>query len=71
MGSIGGAGLTEDNIHAEIGEVINDQSLGRTNDDQITIYGAVGLAFQDLVGAWHVYQKAKELNLGNYIDFLE
>lgn len=70
MGAIGGAGLAEDNIHAEIGEVINNQSLGRANDDQITIYGSVGLAFQDLVGAWHVYQKAKELNQGNYIDFL-
>ncbi|RFB12660.1 ornithine cyclodeaminase family protein [Bacillus sp. HNG] len=71
MGAIGGVGLTEDNIHAEIGEVINDQRLGRTNDDQITVYGSVGLAFQDLVGAWHVYQKAKELKQGRYIDFLE
>lgn len=70
MGAIGGVGLTEDNIHAEIGEVINDQSLGRTNDDQITVYGSVGLAFQDLVGAWHVYQKAKELKQGRYINFL-
>nr|WP_304217258.1 ornithine cyclodeaminase family protein [Fredinandcohnia onubensis] len=70
MGAIGGVGLTEVNIHAEIGEVINDQSLGRTNDDQITVYGCVGLAFQDLVGAWHVYQKAKELKQGRYIDFL-
>jgi len=70
MGAIGGVGLTEDNIHAEIGEVINDQSLGRTNDNQITVYGSVGLAFQDLVGAWHVYQKAKELKQGRYIDFL-
>ncbi|UTI41021.1 ornithine cyclodeaminase family protein [Niallia sp. RD1] len=70
MGAIGGVGLTEDNIHAEIGEVILDQSLGRTNNDQITVYGSVGLAFQDLVGAWHVYQRAKEQKIGRYIDFL-
>lgn len=70
MGAIGGAGLMEKNIHAEIGEVIIDRKLGRINNDQITIFGAVGLAFQDLIGAWHVYQKAKELKLGRYIDFL-
>ncbi|OCA88502.1 ornithine cyclodeaminase [Bacillus sp. FJAT-27225] len=70
MGAIGGVGLTEDNIYAEIGEVITSEKLGRTNDDQFTIYGSVGLAFQDLVGAWHVYQKAKQLNRGRYINFL-
>ncbi|WP_010094552.1 ornithine cyclodeaminase family protein [Ornithinibacillus scapharcae] len=70
VGAIGGAGLTKEYIHAEIGEVIIDGKLGRTNDDQITIFGAVGLAFQDLIGAWHVYQKAKEQKQGRCIDFL-
>jgi ornithine cyclodeaminase/alanine dehydrogenase-like protein (mu-crystallin family) len=71
MGAIGGAGLSEDYIHAELGEVIKNPKLGRTNDNQVTIYGSVGLAFQDLVGAWHVYQKARELNVGRFINFLE
>jgi ornithine cyclodeaminase/alanine dehydrogenase-like protein (mu-crystallin family) len=71
MGAIGGVGLSEDYIHADLGEVIYNPKLGRTNDDQVTIYGSVGLAFQDLVGAWNVYQKARELNIGRYINFLE
>ncbi|MET3697041.1 ornithine cyclodeaminase [Bacillus oleivorans] len=71
MGAIGGVGLSEENIHAEIDEVILNQRLGRTNDNQITIYGSVGLAFQDLVAAWYVYQKARELNKGQHINFLE
>ncbi|MBS4195761.1 ornithine cyclodeaminase family protein [Lederbergia citri] len=70
MGAIGGVGLTEDYIHAEIGEVIANKKIGRKNDNQFTIYGSVGLAFQDLVGAWHVYQKAKQQNQGRYINFL-
>lgn len=70
MGAIGGVGLKENNIHAEIGEVIANKKPGRTNDDQFTIYGSVGLAFQDLVAVWHVYQRAKQLNQGRYINFL-
>jgi ornithine cyclodeaminase/alanine dehydrogenase-like protein (mu-crystallin family) len=71
MGAIGGVGLSEDYIHADLGEVIYNPKLGRTNDYQVTIYGSVGLAFQDLVGAWNVYKKARELNIGRYINFLE
>ncbi|MEH7226686.1 ornithine cyclodeaminase family protein [Bacillus sp. JJ1566] len=70
-GAIGGVGLSEDSIHAEIGEVITNDKLGRKNDEQVTIYGSVGLAFQDLVGAWHVYQKAKKFKIGRYINFLD
>lgn len=71
MGAIGGAGLSADSIAAEIGEVIDNQYLGRISDDQITIFGMVGLPFQDLVAAWHVYQKAKELNVGKRIDLFQ
>ncbi|RSK57902.1 ornithine cyclodeaminase family protein [Bacillus canaveralius] len=71
MGAIGGVGLDSSFIHAEIGEVINDEALGRISNHQITIYGSVGLAFQDLAAAWQVYRKAKELNIGENINFLE
>lgn len=71
MGALGGVGLTSEYVHAEIGEVINNQNLGRTSEEQITVYGFVGLAFQDLAGAWQVYRKAKELNVGQKIDFLK
>lgn len=69
MGAIGGAGLTKNSINAEVGELIINKNLGRANDEQITIYGCVGLAFQDLVVAWQVYQNAIEKNKGYYIDF--
>ncbi|MEH7237694.1 ornithine cyclodeaminase family protein [Bacillus sp. JJ1562] len=71
MGAIGGVGLSADAIHAEIGEVMTNDKLGRKKDEQTTIYGSVGLAFQDLVGAWHVYQKAKKYKKGRYINFLD
>ena len=64
MGAIAGAGLGRDAIHAELGEVIAGAKAGRTSPDQITIFGSVGLAFQDLAAAWQVYNRAKELGVG-------
>lgn len=64
MGAIAGAGLGPSAIHAELGEVIAGVKAGRTRDDQITIFGTVGLAFQDLAAAWQVYQRAKAEGVG-------
>ncbi len=70
MGAIGGAKLGADAIHAELGEVIGGVHLGRTNAEQITVYGGVGLAFQDAVAEWQIYQAARSRGLGREIDFL-
>jgi ornithine cyclodeaminase len=69
MGAIGGVGLGADAIHAEIGEVIAGAKTGRSSADQITIFGSVGLAFQDLAAAWLVYEKAKASGQGQIIAF--
>lgn len=70
MGAVGGVGLTTDVIAAELGEVIAGHHPGRTTATQITIYGGVGLAFQDLIVAWLVYQAAQSQAVGQFIDFL-
>jgi ornithine cyclodeaminase/alanine dehydrogenase-like protein (mu-crystallin family) len=49
--------------------VIAGVKPGRTRDDQITIFGTVGLAFQDLPAAWQVYLKARALGIGTSVDF--
>jgi len=64
MGAVAGAGLGPDAIHAELGEVIAGTRPGRTRDDQITIFGTVGLAFQDLAAAWQIYNGAKVAGVG-------
>ena len=45
-------------VAAELGEVLAGSHPRRTSDEQITIYRGVGLAFQDAVAAWHVYEQA-------------
>jgi ornithine cyclodeaminase len=58
MGALRGVGLGADAIAAELGEVLAGDRPGRTSDAQITIYGGVGLALQDAVAAWQVYERA-------------
>lgn len=70
MGAIGGAGLGPEAIHAELGEVLAGVRSGRTTPEQITIYGTVGLAFQDLVAAWQIYLAAQAMGNTRAIDFL-
>jgi ornithine cyclodeaminase/alanine dehydrogenase len=39
--------FTIDQIHAELGDIINGKKEGRTPEDQITVFKSVGLAIQD------------------------
>jgi ornithine cyclodeaminase/alanine dehydrogenase-like protein (mu-crystallin family) len=40
--------ITEDHIHAELGEVISGFKKGRTDERQVTVFKSVGNAIQDL-----------------------
>jgi ornithine cyclodeaminase/alanine dehydrogenase-like protein (mu-crystallin family) len=70
MGAVGGAGLGPDAISAELGEVINGSKSGRRDKKQITVFGSVGLAFQDLVAGWLAYSLANEQGVGRSLDLL-
>src|SRR5262249_2513455 len=70
MGALGGVGLGPEAVGAELGEVLSGVHPGRTSPQQLTVYGGVGLAFQDVVAAWAVYEAARRLGTGREIDFL-
>jgi len=69
MGAVGGAGLGDEAIAAELGEVIAGTKPGRTSPRDITIFGSVGLAFQDLVASWSVYNRAVNTGVGRWIEW--
>lgn len=48
--------LAEKDIAAELGKVIAESKKVRTSDSDITVFDSTGLALQDLVNAWHVYE---------------
>jgi ornithine cyclodeaminase len=70
MGALGGVGLGPEAVGAELGEVLAGAHPGRTSPEQLTVYGGVGLAFQDVVAAWAVYEAARRIGAGREIDFL-
>jgi ornithine cyclodeaminase/alanine dehydrogenase-like protein (mu-crystallin family) len=71
MGALGGVGLGEEAVGAELGEVLSGAHPGRTSPEQLTVYGGVGLAFQDVVAAWAVYQAALDRGVGRELNFLD
>ncbi len=56
--------INEDQIYAEIGELVTGDKPGRTSESEVTLYKSVGNAVQDLVTASAVLEKANALNLG-------
>jgi ornithine cyclodeaminase/alanine dehydrogenase-like protein (mu-crystallin family) len=58
-----------DHIRAEIGELLHEGKPGRTSAEEITLFKSLGLAVEDLAATEYLYRKAKELNLGNWVEF--
>lgn len=56
-------------IRAEIGEVLKGDKPGRTSPDEITCFKSLGLAIEDLAAAEYIFRKARELNVGTWVEF--
>jgi alanine dehydrogenase len=52
--------ITEEDIYAELGELVTGIKPGRTSYSEITLFKSVGLGIQDSATAWLAYTKAKE-----------
>ena len=70
MGALGGVGLPISAVSAELGEVLAGDHPGRASPEEITIFGGVGLAFQDAACASAIYASALELGSDEKMDFL-
>jgi ornithine cyclodeaminase len=61
-------GLIDNNhILGEIGDILTDKIAGRSNNTDITIFKALGLAIEDIAAASYVYEKAINENRGKVI----
>lgn len=61
--------LTRKDVYAELGEIVCGKKLGRTSQEEITVFDSTGLAVQDIATAWTVYEKAGKMGKGK--GFLE
>lgn len=59
--------ISEDEIYAELGEIVAGRKKGRESPDEITMFKATGLAIQDVGTAHKVYQLAREKGVGKEI----
>jgi ornithine cyclodeaminase/alanine dehydrogenase-like protein (mu-crystallin family) len=58
-----------DHIKAELGEILTGQAMGRKSDDEITLFKSLGLAVEDLASAAFLYEKARRLERGTWVEF--
>ena len=56
--------ITEEDIYAELGEIVAGKKKGRESPDEITMFKATGLAIQDVGTASKVFELAKAKGVG-------
>ena len=62
--------LTDEDIHASVGEIVVGDSEGRTEGDGLTVFDSTGLAIQDVAAAHVVFEHADERDNGTRFDLL-
>ncbi len=59
--------MQETHIHAELGEIIAGEVVGRTSDQDVTLFKSVGIAVQDLAAATRVLEQAEIQGFGKMV----
>ena len=58
-----------ESIVGEIGELLIGAKPGRTTSTEITLFKSLGLAIEDVACAQYLYQKARDQNVGSWVEF--
>lgn len=58
----------ENNIHAQLGEVVNSVKSGRSNDEEFIYFNSVGMGIQDVALASVIYDIAKNNGIGTHLN---
>ena len=64
MAAIRDGAFREDQLHAELGDVVTGRVAGRDSPDDITLFKSVGVAIEDVACAAFVYEEAGKRGLG-------
>jgi ornithine cyclodeaminase len=63
--------VRDEDLHAELGEILIGKKCGRENDDEIIYFNAVGAGIMDIALATRCYKKAMAEGLGTPLKFWE
>jgi ornithine cyclodeaminase len=58
-----------EDLQAELGEILIGTHPGRRSAEEITLFKSLGLAVEDLAAARYLYQKARQLGEGSWVEF--
>ncbi len=61
--------IADSHIAAEVGELLLGQAVGRTSEQEITLFKSLGLGVEDLSSAHYVYEQAVKLGRGVEFEF--
>jgi alanine dehydrogenase len=61
--------ISEDHIIAELGELVLGKNIGRTSEQEITLFKSVGVAVQDAIAAASAFEGAIDQGLGTKVEF--
>lgn len=60
--------ISEDHVHAELGEVVAGEAPGRTAPDEVTVLDSGGTAIETVAAARLLYDRARERGLGTELE---
>ena len=63
--------LDDDDLYAELGEIVVGERPGRTDEDGVTVFDSTGLAIQDVAAARVAYERAREQGLGQPFELVD
>ena len=63
--------LKDEDIHAELGQILNGTKAARENDDEIIYFNAVGAGIMDIAVAARCYRNALKTDKGIKLPYWE
>jgi ornithine cyclodeaminase/alanine dehydrogenase-like protein (mu-crystallin family) len=57
--------LQDDDIYADLGEIVTGRKEGRSNQNEFIYFNSVGLAVIDIYFAYEVYKMVSEARIGH------
>lgn len=61
--------VTEENLHAEMGDIVAGKKSGRENEDETNLFWHRGLSTTDIALGWAMMAKAEKLGIGQKLRF--
>jgi len=62
--------FSKGSIYCELGSIVAGLKPGRSSQQEVTVFDATGISILDVATGWFAYRRAREANLGMYLDLV-